>query len=343
MEAFRATYNVPTYGTLEEVIADHAVQLVENLTSPPEHYGITRAAFEAGKHVCSEKPLAMDMDEARHLVEMSRETGLHLAPAPASLMGEAAQTLWRAVRERRLGAPRLVYAELDDGMVHRSGYERWKTKSGAYWPAEDEFRTGCTMEHAGYALTWLVGMFGPARHVVSAGGCRVQDMGTHTPDNYTTPDFTVATLCFDNGVMARMTNSILAPHDHRFRVICDDGRFEVEELWDFKAKVREIPLPKTRVQRKLQKVFRTDGGRTVPPVRTRSIKSAKAGYPMDFCAGIAELASALMEDRTPRLTAEFGLHITELSLAIQHPEQFGTAFTPTTTLAPIEPMEWAKA
>ena len=54
---------------------DSRVQLVLNLTNPRSHYEVTRASLEAGKHVYSEKPLAMQLDEAEALVELCRVQG----------------------------------------------------------------------------------------------------------------------------------------------------------------------------------------------------------------------------------------------------------------------------
>ena len=36
-------------------------------------------------------------------------------------------------------APRLVYAELDDGMIHKADYRGWISRSGRAWPARGEF------------------------------------------------------------------------------------------------------------------------------------------------------------------------------------------------------------
>ena len=85
----------PDLGTL---LADERVETVLNLTSPQSHAAVTRAALEAGKHVYSEKPLAMTLDEARQLCELAQRSGMRLSGAPCSVLGEAAQTLWRAGR-----------------------------------------------------------------------------------------------------------------------------------------------------------------------------------------------------------------------------------------------------
>ncbi|WP_428929734.1 Gfo/Idh/MocA family protein [Marinibacterium sp. SX1] len=337
---FADHYKLNTYPDFDALLADDSVEIVVNLTNPDQHAALSRRALEAGKHVYSEKPLALDVDEAKELVTLAARHGRHIVAAPSSVLGEAAQTLWSALRDRVRGRPRLVYAEMDDGLVHRLGYRNWRTRTGAQWPAEDEFRTGCTLEHAGYALTWLTAMFGPVRRVVTTAGCLVRDKGPDTPTNYTTPDFSCACLEFDDGLIARLTNSIIAPHDHRFRVFCEDGILEVAETWDFKTPVRSIPVPDTRVRRQAQKIFGWDGGRRIPPVHTRRISTASRGFPMDFALGIAEMAQAIRAGRTPRLAGDFSAHITEVSLAIQHPERFGAEYIPTIVPPPIMPMDW---
>ena len=156
---------MPGYNSLDELLADSRVELVLNLTNPHSHYEVTRACLEAGKHVYTEKPLAMQFDQAQELVELAKARGLHLSGAPCSVLNQAAQSLWKAIREEQVGKPRLVYAEFDDGMVTLMPYKKWLSESGIPWPYKDEFEVGCTVEHAGYPLTWLVAFFGPARSV----------------------------------------------------------------------------------------------------------------------------------------------------------------------------------
>lgn len=230
LAAFTGHHGVRGYASFEELLADDDVEIVLNLTNPFAHYQVSRAALEAGKHVYSEKPLSIDFSEARALVELARERGLTLCSAPATVLGPAAQALWRAVRSDAAGAPRLIYVELDDGPVHQLGYENWISPSGAPWPARDEFLTGCTVEHAGYALTWLAAMFGPVRRVVSAAALQIPDKGPDTPEPYASADFLCAVLEFDGGLKSRMTNSIVATNDHRLRIFCDDRLLSVAEI-----------------------------------------------------------------------------------------------------------------
>lgn len=70
-----AYHSVPTYRSLEELLADSSVEIVLNLTNPSSHYEVSKAALAAGKHVYSEKPLAMKMSEAKELVELAKQRG----------------------------------------------------------------------------------------------------------------------------------------------------------------------------------------------------------------------------------------------------------------------------
>lgn len=335
---FSSHYDVPVYPSVEALLADDTVKIVVNLTNPFAHYVVSKRCLEAGKHVYSEKPLAMELGEAENLVSLAESAGLHIVSAPSSVLGEAAQTLCDAVARQERGKPRLVYAEMDDGLVHRIGYKNWKTASGALWPARDEFETGCTLEHAGYALTWLVAMFGSVRRMVSSAHCLMPNKGRDTPAGYSTPDFSCTVLEFDDGVVARLTNSIIALHDHRFRVFCDDGILSIDETWNFAAKVRSTPIATTRLRRQVEKKLGLDFGRTLKPLQDRKISAAKRGYYMDFALGVAEMGDAIGAGRAPRLAGDFSLHITEVSLAIQYPDRFGTDYRPRSEATSIAPL-----
>ena len=124
------------------------------------------------------------------------------------MLNEAAQTMIRAVEAGVAGTPRLIYAELDDGFISQAPVDDWISESGAPWPWRDEFRTGCTLEHAGYYLGWLIAMFGPVRSVTAASARVVPDKRGF---DAAAPDFSTAALFFEAGPVARLTCSIAAP------------------------------------------------------------------------------------------------------------------------------------
>ena len=90
LSRFAGHFGVPAIGSLEEITDDGSIQLVVNLTNPRSHFGVSKACLEAGKHVYSEKPLALDLREAEHLVELAEQSNLLLASAPCTVLGESA-------------------------------------------------------------------------------------------------------------------------------------------------------------------------------------------------------------------------------------------------------------
>ena len=334
LAAFCKHWNVPAAPSLDALLRDDALNLVLNLTNPGAHFVVSEACLLAGKHVYSEKPLAMDMASATRLHALAKSTGLMLASAPCSLLGEAAQTLWSGVRRAVVGPVRLVYAELDDDFIPAAPYRKWISESGAPWPYRDEFQVGCTVEHAGYYLSWLIAIFGSVTRVTAASANLLPDkLEDHAP---TAPDYSCATLFFESGVVARLTCSILAPHNHRLRLIGDHGILEMEECWNNRA-----PL---RVRRRY--VFRR---RLINSPWTRQFKAGRSTDPkvgrrgaasMNFALGPAEMLAALHENRAPRLNADFALHLNEVTLAIQNAGDADGVQQMTTRCPPIEPMPW---
>jgi predicted dehydrogenase len=62
-----------------QAIADPGIDLVVIASPNDSHAPLTRAAFEAGKHVVVDKPFTLALDEARTLVALARERGRKLS------------------------------------------------------------------------------------------------------------------------------------------------------------------------------------------------------------------------------------------------------------------------
>ncbi|WP_156362628.1 Gfo/Idh/MocA family protein [Rubellimicrobium mesophilum] len=334
--AFSSYWNVPAATSLDDALNDRAgsVDLVLNLTNPHSHFAVSKHCLEAGRSVYSEKPLATTLDQALDLHALAKAKALLITSAPCSVLGKAAQTAWLALRNGEIGKPLLVYAELDDDFVPLAPYERWKSESGAPWPYRDEFKVGCTLEHAGYYLTWLMAMFGSVRTVVS---CAVEVVPCKTPDG-SAPDFSNATLVFESGVVARLTCSIVAPHDHSLRVFGDRGVLEVAECWNNVAPVRVRRRHVIRGRLINSPIAR----RVILRGPTHPIVGHRHAASMNFALGPAEVLSAIKTGRPSRLDADFALHLTEVTLAIQNSGTSTGAQNMITTCPAMDPMPWAK-
>jgi len=333
LKAFSDFWNVPTAESLPSLLgALPAGSLVLNLTNPGNHFEVNKVCLEAGHHVYSEKPLAVSMQEAQAIHDLARACGLQAASAPCSVLGETAQTLGKAIRENVAGSPRLIYAELDDGYIPQAPFQDWKSESGAPWPAEDEFRVGCTLEHAGYYLAWLISWFGPVKKVIAASAEVLPDKA---PSGQGTPDVSVASLIFENGPMVRLTCSIVAPHNHQIQVIGDKGVLEVKKAWDNSAPVRfrkRITLRRRLMEHPIGRRIKINGI-THPKVKRWGAAA------MNFALGPVELLEAIEAGRPSRLAGDFALHLNEVTLAIQNAgEDTGVQ---TMTCDVMEPMPWA--
>ncbi len=57
-------------------MADPEIQVVHNCTPNHLHFPINKEILAAGKHIVSEKPLAMNSAESRELVRLAKEAGV---------------------------------------------------------------------------------------------------------------------------------------------------------------------------------------------------------------------------------------------------------------------------
>ncbi len=64
------------YGDYRQLLADPEIQVVHNCTPNHLHFEVNRNILAAGKHIISEKPLAMNSTESRELVRLAEAAGV---------------------------------------------------------------------------------------------------------------------------------------------------------------------------------------------------------------------------------------------------------------------------
>ncbi len=368
LKAATAFYKLHAYASTEALLADASIEIVLNLTSIESHYDVTQAALNAGKHVYSEKPLVTDMVQAVALFTLAESRGLRLSCAPSNALSDTSQTMWRAVRDGLAGDVRIVYAEFDDNVIYKMQPETWRSRSGAPWPYLHEYEQGCTFEHVGYHLTWLLTMFGPVEHVTAFSAVSLPDKTNEILNPSDTPDFSVACLAFKSGVIGRVTCSIGVPYDHRMRIIGNKGIVSADTYRHYQSPVyferfNQLALNarksiSVRTNTLLQKLFGVGGRRlkllrvpapgangrdVLPAVKwwsprqvIHAIRRKELGQ-QDKAIGVAELAQAIQQSRPAFPPHDFTLHLTELTLAIQRAGRNGAAITLESSFAPIKP------
>ncbi|OQM77475.1 Gfo/Idh/MocA family protein [Manganibacter manganicus] len=335
---FSTFHKVRRYSSMEELLGDPAVAIVVNLTNPESHYAISRLALEAEKHVYSEKPLAMNLDEAEGLVKLAAERCLCLAAAPANGLSEAHTAVAAALADIAIGQVRLVYAEMEDGPVFRQNWRTWRSRSGASWPGRHEFEIGCTLEHAGYALSWLVSLFGPVESLSAFSALTFPDKGIGNTASLG-PDFSVGCLNFRSGPVARLTCGLAAPKSRSLTILGDAGSIVVRDLWDHNSPVHmeRVGEPRSLLTKVLGRVehslgttlpFNLPRGRRLRLGETSSLRLPGFPSQIDFCAGIAAMAEAVEQGSKPFFSGDVALHITEIALALSDAGGRGGSYRP---------------
>ncbi len=309
-ERYTAHWGVPSVADEAAFYDDLDVDAVLNLTNPSSHYEVSREALERGYAVYSEKPIAMDVDEVFGLQELAHNKDLALGSAPCNHLSEAFTTLKAGLEAGHIGQPLLAYAEMDGNLIARSPYRNWVNPSGAPWPYRDEFAVGCTLEHAGYYLTWLIALFGSVTEVHAYGSLRYP--GKPVDDgSVEAPDFTVACLDFESGMSARLTCGVVAPSDHQLKIFGDEGLMHVQDGWFYDSPVKYKRWLQIR-RKSLLTPWYTRLKSTSSPVAVPKTGSAQ----MDFIRGPIEMVTATHEGRDSRLPMSFGVHFNEVALAI---------------------------
>lgn len=343
LSAFCDFHGVRAFHDLDELLDDPDIAIVVNLTTPESHYEVSRQALAAGKHVYCEKPLALDLEQARELVTMADATGLTLASAPANGLSDAHRLVAEALRNNLIGTPRLVYAAMEDGPVFRDKWASWRSRSGAPWPGLHEFQLGCTLEHAGYALAWLVSLFGVVESVTAFSALSFPDKGPGTDSIAMAADFAVGCLRFRSGVVARVTCGLAAPKDRSLQIFGDGGSIIVRDLWDNRSMVRveRTDEPRrwtTRLSNRLEArlgrflPWKPDAGRQLAYPETAA-KARLPSFPsqIDFARGIADQAKAIESGGKPVFSGALALHTTELALALNSAASLPQPYRPMTS------------
>ena len=137
-------------------MGDPEIEIILNLTTPDAHYSVAKAALENGKSAYNEKPLSIELDEGKELVELAKENGVLVGGAPDTFMGGGIQTCRKLLDDGVIGEPVAVTA-----FMTCPGHESWHPDPEFYY-----MKGGGPMFDMGpYYLTALVNLVGPIKQV----------------------------------------------------------------------------------------------------------------------------------------------------------------------------------
>ncbi len=191
-------FGVPQACGVDELLADPAIRIVVNLTNPQAHTEVNLAALAAGKHVYTEKPLAVTREDGQRVVAAAREAGLRLGCAPGTFLGGGLQTCRKLIDDGVIGRPVACAAFM---MSH--GHEHWHPDPAYYYQAG----AGPMFDMGPYYLTALTTLLGPVARVAGSAGIQIPERTITSKPKYgekivvNTPDHVAGTLDFACGAI----------------------------------------------------------------------------------------------------------------------------------------------
>ena len=197
-------YGVPGHGTVAELLANDDIEIVVNLTIPALHTEIGHQIVASGKHVWSEKPLALDQQSGAELLAAAEGAGVRVACAPDTVLGAGIQTAMRAIARGEIGEPLTATT-----MFHVPGPDAWHPNPEFLFA----HGAGPLFDIGPYYVTTLVHAFGAASQVtaVSSKSREVRTIGSGpragTEFAVDVPTHHAALISFEGGQSAQSTFS----------------------------------------------------------------------------------------------------------------------------------------
>jgi predicted dehydrogenase len=114
------------YGSVEALLADPDIQVVHNATPNYLHFPVNMAIIAAGKHVVSDKPLAMTAAEAKQLLDAVTKAGVVHAVTFNYRGNPLVQQARDLIARGEIGKPNFLHGHyLQDWLLHDTDYS-WR-------------------------------------------------------------------------------------------------------------------------------------------------------------------------------------------------------------------------
>lgn len=144
--------------TVDELLADDSIDLVVNLTIPAAHYEVSKAILSAGKHVYSEKPYVLSLQEGMSLKALADKNNLRIGSAPDTFLGGSHQRARECVDADMIG--RVVGGSC---YFQTHGMESWHPHPDFFY----QIGGGPILDMGAYYLSNMIQLLGPVKQVVA--------------------------------------------------------------------------------------------------------------------------------------------------------------------------------
>ena len=145
--------------SVDDIFKDDEIEIILNLTIPKAHFEISEKALLSGKHSYSEKPLCINFDDGKKLLNLSNSNNLYLGSAPDTFLGAGMQKSKELIQSGLLGKINLGNAifAFPGVQSYHPNPEPWFANNGG----------GPVIDMGPYYITALVTLLGPIKSVCS--------------------------------------------------------------------------------------------------------------------------------------------------------------------------------
>jgi len=316
--------------TPEALLADPDIDIIVNLTVPAAHYEVTRKALEAGKHVFSEKPYVLSVEEGNKLRALAKEKGLRLGSAPDTVLGAAHQYARHLLDKGEVGR---ITSGLCGVMSH--GMESWHPNPGFFFLPGG----GPMLDLGPYYVSNLVQLLGPVKRVAAFTSAATPTRTVTAEPNagkvipVETPTNIHATLEFAGGaVITLITSWDVWEHGMEpMALFGTEGTIHLPDPNNFGGEIR---------------IARIADFPGKPSWEIKATPVSQWDHPFSEgnfrCAGLTDMAHAIAEGRPHRCNADFALHVVDIMTGILRAGEEGRVINMQTTcerFAPLGPDE----
>ena len=144
--------------SVKDLLKNDDVQIVVNLTVPAVHYKVSKQILDAGKHVYSEKPLTLSYKDALALQKYAAKKKLRVCSAPDTFLGSSHQLARQAIDDGKIG-------KIVSGTCHfmGPGMEMWHPNPDFFFLPGG----GPMLDMGPYYISNLVNLIGPVKRVTA--------------------------------------------------------------------------------------------------------------------------------------------------------------------------------
>ncbi len=310
-------YGIPkTYESGETLLKDEEIELVLNITQPPNHARLCLAALEAGKHVYVEKPLSITREDGRKIQKLAAQKGLLAGGAPDTFLGAGIQTCRKLIDDGAIGTPVAATA-----FMTGHGPEGWHPDPEFFYKVGG----GPMFDMGPYYLTALVNLMGPVASV--AGSARIsfptRTITSEKKNGQTieveVPTHVAGILNFANGAIGTIITSfdVWAAELPRIEIYGSLGTLSVPDPNTFGGPVR---------------LYRSETKAWEDVELTHSYAENSRGL------GLTDMAKAIRLGRKPRAGVELTAHVQDLMQAFHDASREGRVYQMESTCAQPAPL-----